>query len=113
MIDWFGIKKRRIVKAKKEAEIGVSCSFFPNTKERKAYDETKQKIIDDGYDVDIKEEAQKMFEHESNPNNILPYFSTKFAFIMVADYETARYRNVDINKLIREECDKIKRGLTV
>lgn len=108
-MDWFGIKKRRLQKARNEALHGVICSFFPDTTERKAYDETKQKMFDDEYALEIKREAKNMLEYESK-DNFMPYicFNPKLMIYMLSDDETAKYRKCDVHTLIKNECDKLK-----
>jgi hypothetical protein len=117
-MDIFGRKRKKLDKARNDALHGVSCFYLPDTEERKEFNRTKQEIEDKKVERKIRDEANRMLQEWINAP-ILKFGDTEFKNCMLVmrpfmhvymlhDEETAKFLNVSINDLVREEYSRLK-----
>jgi hypothetical protein len=117
-MDIFRRKSKKLEKARNDALHGVSCFYLPDTEERKEYNRTKQEIEDKKVERGIRTEATRMLQEWINAptlkfgdtefkNCILVMKPFMYAY-MLHDQETAKFLNVNINELVREEYNRLK-----
>jgi hypothetical protein len=114
----FGIKRKKLEKARNDALHGVSCFYWPDTEERKEYNRTKQRMEDEKVERGIKEEANRVLQEWINAptlkfgdkefKNCILVMKPFIHAYMVHDEETAKFLHKSINDLVREEYNRLK-----